>query len=161
MRPMRVHLYVCQSRARGFFFFPFLFLFIFSRQESDAKLIYKVQLWGRENCAAYNRQFLRTMKFLCSSFSFFSLMYHNLLFLTCPNYYLETYRGVWTQTVRNPAYDLSFTAGTHLTIFWWVFAAMGSIQAVWGWSPFALAKSLEIKIIGVLEERCGYSEIFL
>lgn len=63
---MCMHLCVCVEQGKRllfllplFLFSPSLFppLFIFSRQEFDAKPIYKVQLWGHENFAAHNWQF--------------------------------------------------------------------------------------------------------
>lgn len=55
---------VCVEQGKGLLFLlpllflpSFLFLFIFSRQEFDAKPIYKVQRWGHENFAAHNWEF--------------------------------------------------------------------------------------------------------
>lgn len=69
-----VYAFVCGlEQSKGLFFFsPFLFLFIFCRQELDAKPICRVQLWGRENFAAYTTDslmFLKLTKLLQASLS--------------------------------------------------------------------------------------------
>lgn len=155
---MHMHLCVGWNRARVFAPPPFLFLFIFCRQELDAKPIYRVQLWGRENFAAYNRQshVPETHKAFICFFLSFTAIYLNLFFLTWPKYHWESERRVWTQTVRNSAYYLSFMAGTHLTIFWWdllqsdLFRQSDNSLSFFFFF-FRLASSLEINIIGVLE----------
>lgn len=153
--------FVCVSeQGKGLFFPPPFFSSLFSPGKSLMPSLFTKFSFGVVRIllhATDSLMFLKLTKLLWASFSLFSTMYLNLFFSTCPNYCWESEREVWTQTARNSAYYLSFMAGTHLTIFWWVFAATGSIQAVF---YFELARSLEINIIGVLE-RDSYSEVFL